>query len=112
VYGREYTVKYLSKAGMDEEALRVQIVEANIHQSLPAHPNIVTLHRTLETRAFLLLVLEYVSGEDLFYFLEQARYDYEPNIVNQSRTDVASVMTMSTTCTPPTPSLLAMLNER
>lgn len=54
--------------------------QANIHQSLPAHPNIVTLHRTLETRAFLLLVLEYVPGEDLFYFLEQARDHYEPNV--------------------------------
>jgi len=112
VYGREYAVKCLSKAGMDEEALRAQMVEANIHQSLPAHPNIVTLHRALETRAFLLFVLEYVPGEDLFYFLEQARDHYEPNTANQSRTDVASVMSMSTTCTPPTPSLLATLNER
>ncbi|KAM6490359.1 Protein kinase-like domain containing protein, partial [Amanita muscaria] len=36
-----------------------------IHQSLKSHPNIVTLHRTLETSSFLLLVLEYVPGEDL-----------------------------------------------
>ncbi|KAH8109043.1 kinase-like domain-containing protein [Phellopilus nigrolimitatus] len=40
--------------------------------------NIVTLHRTLETPSFLLLVLEFVPGEDLFYFLEQARDHYEP----------------------------------
>lgn len=42
------------------------------------HPNIVMLHRVLETPSFLLLVLELVPGEDLYYFLEQARDRYEP----------------------------------
>ncbi|KAH8119034.1 kinase-like domain-containing protein, partial [Phellopilus nigrolimitatus] len=122
-YGREYAVKVLSKAGMDEEALEAQLAEANIHQSLPAHPNIVTLHRTLETPSFLLLVLEFVPGEDLFYFLEQARDHYEPeppsanasrHLANRSTTDVSvlSVNTLNTTRTPPTPSLLSTLNEK
>ncbi|KAI5117226.1 hypothetical protein M0805_001584 [Coniferiporia weirii] len=124
-YGREYAVKVLSKVGMDEEALEAQLVEANIHQSLPAHPNIVTLHRTLETSSFLLLVLECVPGEDLFYFLEQARDHYEPeppmsgnvsrrHLPNKSTTDVSvlSVGTVNTTRTPPTPSLLSTLNEK
>lgn len=44
-----------------------------IHQSLQSHPNIVTLHRALETDSLLILVLEYVPGEDLYYFLEQQR---------------------------------------
>lgn len=49
------------------------ISQARLHQSLPTHPNIVTLYRTLQTPSFLLLVLESVPGEDLFYFLEQSR---------------------------------------
>jgi len=67
VYGREYAVNCLSKAGMNEKALWAQMGEANI---------LCHLHRTLETRAFLLV--EYVTGEDLFYFLEQGNR-YEPN---------------------------------
>ncbi|KAF8335986.1 kinase-like domain-containing protein, partial [Cantharellus anzutake] len=47
--------------------------QAQIHHSIGPHPNIVTLHQTLETPSYLLLVLEYVPGEDLFYFLEQSR---------------------------------------
>ncbi|KAJ3572385.1 hypothetical protein NP233_g3126 [Leucocoprinus birnbaumii] len=77
VYGREYAIKCLSKANLDEEALDAQLTEVTIHQSLHSHPNIVTLHRTLETSSFLLLLLEFVPGEDLFYFLEQARDHYE-----------------------------------
>ncbi|OCB88436.1 kinase-like protein [Sanghuangporus baumii] len=131
-YGKEYAVKVLSKVGMDDEALEAQLVEANIHQSLPIHPNIVTLHRALETPSFLLLVLEFVPGEDLYYFLEQARDHYEPepssscsgstssdsegeekrHKANTSVLSVNSVATMNTTRTPPTPSLLSTLNEK
>lgn len=49
-------------------------------------------------------MLEYVPGEDLFYFLEQARDHYDP-------TPVASEDgTSSPSRTPPTPSLLASLH--
>ncbi|KAI0645424.1 kinase-like protein [Trametes meyenii] len=110
-YGREYAVKVLSKANLDEEALASQLFEATIHQSLPAHPNIVTLHRTLETPSFLLLLLEFVPGEDLFYFLEQARDHYE---MDPSTTDLSTSPPVSdSSCasrTPPTPSLLSSLN--
>ncbi|KAF9038336.1 kinase-like protein [Hymenopellis radicata] len=104
VYGREYAIKCLSKANLDEEALAAQMSEVTIHQSLDPHPNIVTLHRTLETSSFLLLLLEYVPGEDLFYFLEQARDHYE--------TDSPTCTDPSPTCsrTPPTPSLLSNLH--
>jgi serine/threonine protein kinase len=101
-YGREYAIKCLSKANLDKEALEAQTFEATIHQSLPAHPNIVTLYRTLETSSVLLLLLEYVPGEDLFYFLEQARDHYE--------TDPSSSESSYTSRTPPTPSLLSSLN--
>ncbi|KAI0633358.1 kinase-like protein [Trametes polyzona] len=110
-YGREYAIKVLSKANLDEEALEAQLFEATIHQSLPAHPNIVTLHRTLETPSFLLLLLEFVPGEDLFYFLEQARDHYE---IDPSTTDLSTSPPVSdSSCasrTPPTPSLLSSLN--
>jgi Protein kinase domain len=40
------------------------------------HSNIVTSHRTLATSTFLLLLLEFVPGQDLFYFLGQVRDHY------------------------------------
>ncbi|KIM31910.1 hypothetical protein M408DRAFT_63937 [Serendipita vermifera MAFF 305830] len=73
--GRKFAVKCLAKHAQDQDA---QLLEATIHQSLPIHDNVVTLWHTLETASYLLLVLDYVPGEDLFYFLEQSR-DYEPD---------------------------------
>jgi serine/threonine protein kinase len=99
-YGQEYAIKLLSKADLDEEELAAQLTEATIHQSIPAHSNIVTLHRTLETSAFLLLLLEFVPGQDLFYFLEQARDHYD--------VDPASDPALNRT--PPTPGLLSSLH--
>ncbi|KAF5388844.1 hypothetical protein D9757_005661 [Collybiopsis confluens] len=104
VYGREYALKCLSKVNLDEDALAAQMSEVTIHQSLHSHPNIVTLHRTLQTPSFLLLLLEYVPGEDLFYFLEQARDHYEAESVGSAESSVC------TSCTPPTPSLLSTMN--
>jgi serine/threonine protein kinase len=105
-YGREYAIKCLSKANLDVEALTAQMDEVTIHQSLHSHPNIVTLHRTLETSSFLLLLLEYVPGEDLFYFLEQARDHYE-----SSHTPDSPDSSGSASRTPPTPSLLSTMNS-
>ena len=58
------------------------------------------MHRTLETSTFLLLLLEYVPGQDLFYFLEQARDHY----------DVDLAADPALTHTPPTPGLLSSLH--
>uniref|UniRef100_A0A0W0FEE6 Protein kinase domain-containing protein n=1 Tax=Moniliophthora roreri TaxID=221103 RepID=A0A0W0FEE6_MONRR len=104
-YGREYAIKCLSKANLDEDALAAQMTEVTIHQSLRSHPNIVTLHRTLETSSFLFLLLEFVPGEDLFYFLEQARDHYENE--NDSTNSADSSCSSRT---PPTPSLLSTMN--
>ena len=101
-YGREFAIKCLSKANLNRDALEAQLFEATVHQSLPAHPNIVTLYRTLETDSFLLLLLECVPGEDLFYFLEQAR-DHSDEQIELSPESCPSV-------TPPTPSLLSSLH--
>ncbi|KIJ49587.1 hypothetical protein M422DRAFT_27953 [Sphaerobolus stellatus SS14] len=102
VYGREFAIKCLSKANLNRDALEAQLFEATVHQSLPAHPNIVTLYRTLETDSFLLLLLELVPGEDLFYFLEQAR-DHSDEQIELFPEACPSV-------TPPTPSLLSSLH--
>ena len=73
------------------------ILQATIHQTLPTHPNIATLYRTFQTQSYLLLLLEYVPGEDLFYFLEQAR-DHEEWLASNP------------SLVPPTPSLLTALH--
>ncbi|KAF8262881.1 kinase-like domain-containing protein [Lactarius quietus] len=99
-YGREYAIKLLSKADLNEEELASQLTEATIHQSIPAHPSIVTLYRTLETSSFLLLLLEFVPGPDLFFFLEEARDHYD--------VDPASDPPLNRT--PPTPGLLSSLH--
>ena len=75
-------------------------MQVTIHQSLRSHSNIATLYRTLETSSFLLLLLEFVPGKDLFYFLEQGRDHYDTN----------SSPPESPSRTPPTPSLLSTLH--
>ncbi|GJJ06372.1 hypothetical protein Clacol_000563 [Clathrus columnatus] len=102
-YGREFAIKCLSKANLEPESLEAQLFEATIHQSIPIHPNIVTLYRTLETDSFLLLLLECVPGEDLFYFLEQARDHFADEQIDVFSEHCPSV-------TPPTPSLLSSLH--
>ncbi|KAJ7211414.1 hypothetical protein GGX14DRAFT_450181, partial [Mycena pura] len=76
--GREYAIKCIAKANLDDEALKAQLDEITIHQSLHSHPNIVTLYRTLETSSFLLLLLERVPGQNLFHFIGEAREFFEP----------------------------------
>jgi serine/threonine protein kinase len=73
-------------------------LQVTIHQALPTHPNIVTLHGTFETPAYLLLLLEFVPGEDLFYFLEQDRDHYDPEPAEGA---------LELMRTPPTPGLLS-----
>jgi serine/threonine protein kinase len=92
-YGRNFAIKCLN---IDQ----AQQSEVTIHHSLKPHPNIVTLHRTLRNDNSLLLLLEYVPGEDLFYFLEQAR----------DHCDIDSPPSPSSSNTPPTPSLLSALH--
>ena len=76
------------------------------YQALPLHPNIVTLHKTLKTSSYLLFVLEYVPGEDLFYFLMQPR-DCFPLIPNSDPPESALQSThFKQRQTPPTSLLL------
>ncbi len=110
--------------------LEVQRLEATIHQSIPAHPNIVTLYRTYETPDWLFLVLEYCPGQDLYYWLEQAQdtgkstreldgddtdkdLDKDPLASLRTKDDAHAdydnygVLGSSLDATPPSPSLLA-----
>ena len=66
--------------------------QATIHSLVPQHPNVVTLHRTLQTDSFLLLVLEFVPGEDLFYFLKQARdqFGLSPDVAVAASPSIAA----------------------
>ncbi|TCD64879.1 hypothetical protein EIP91_003545 [Steccherinum ochraceum] len=117
VYGREYAIKVLSKANLDQGELEAQLFEATIHQTLRSHPNIVTLHRTLESPSFLFLLLEFVPGEDLFYFLEQSRDHFSPAAPASPSTspsspsiEEASSASSGSGHTPPTPSLLSSIH--
>jgi serine/threonine protein kinase len=52
---------------------RLSPFKATIHQSIPSHPNIVTLYQTFQTSEWLFLVMELCPGEDLFYWLEHSK---------------------------------------
>ncbi|SPO20000.1 uncharacterized protein UTRI_00391_B [Ustilago trichophora] len=130
--GKEFALKCLCKRDLPEDMLEVQRLEATIHQSIPSHPNIVTLYRTYETPDWLFLVLEYCPGQDLYYWLEQAqdagrpagadedefgRTFVENDFPESKRTGSAGasasdidnyrVLGSSLDATPPSPSLLA-----
>lgn len=131
VYGRDFALKCLCKRNLSEELLVLQRGEAELHRSLPLHHNIVALHRALETPNWLFLVIEYCPGQDLFYWLEQARdsQDLEslasrtnscaPHLPGCTQLEALPIdtilsgqigQTVSTTAvlnTPPSPSLLA-----
>lgn len=133
--GKEFALKCLCKRDLPEDMLEVQRLEATIHQSIPAHPNIVTLYRTYETPDWLFLVLEYCPGQDLYYWLEQAHDAGQPTatvdevygktITEDDRAgsplrrvgsdndgDNYGVLGSSLDATPPSPSLLASTSGR
>ncbi|QRW24143.1 Negative regulator of sexual conjugation and meiosis [Rhizoctonia solani] len=114
IYGRSFAIKCLSRASLTSpESLAVQMLEATIHGSLPVHSNVVTLHAALESNSCLFLVLEYVRGPDLFYFLEQSRDTFPPSPLSEEHehefTPRAPSHVPEQNRTPPTPSLLSAL---
>ncbi|KAA1064343.1 hypothetical protein PGTUg99_017210 [Puccinia graminis f. sp. tritici] len=94
VYGRDFALKCLCKRNLSDELLVLQRGEAELHRSLPLHNNIVALHRALETPNWLFLVIEYCPGQDLFYWLEQAR----------DSQDLESLSSRTNSCAPHLPS--------
>ncbi len=116
--GKEFALKCLCKRDLPEDMLEVQRLEATIHQSIPSHPNIVTLYRTYETPDWLFLVLEYCPGQDLYYWLEQAQDTGQPSPTegetdrDQATDDNYQRLGTSLDATPPSPSLLASTSGR
>ena len=111
--GRSFALKCLCKRDLSPQMLELQRLEATIHQSIPPHQNIVTLYRTYETPEWLFLVLEYCSGQDLYYWLEQAQDEMEtPSMPPTPSTEAPSDDGFGSDSggaesTPPEPSLLA-----
>ncbi|GAA6010395.1 hypothetical protein JCM11491_006303 [Sporobolomyces phaffii] len=72
-YGRYYALKCLCKKDLTDELIEVQRGEAVLHRALPKHENIVQLYGAYETDDWLFLVLEYVPGNDLFFWLLESQ---------------------------------------
>lgn len=123
-----YALKCLSKRHLTPEQAFTQRNELTIHQSIPAHPNIITLHSAYETTDWLFLVLEYCPGKDLYFWLEEAQ-DTLDLLTSNSTSDPLSLsrsspefsaqesisMEMNTSSTPwllTTTSPGALLSER
>ncbi|KAI8325064.1 kinase-like protein, partial [Martensiomyces pterosporus] len=69
--GAKYALKCLSKLGLTARQLSLQRSELEIHSSVCPHPHIVTLYSHFETRDWLFLVMERVSGPDLYDYITQ-----------------------------------------
>ncbi|KAJ2885494.1 hypothetical protein H4R27_001345 [Coemansia aciculifera] len=69
--GAKYALKCLSKLGLTARQLALQRTELEIHGSVCPHPHIVTLFAHFETRDWLFLVMERVSGPDLYDYITQ-----------------------------------------
>ncbi|UZJ51481.1 hypothetical protein CBS101457_000801 [Exobasidium rhododendri] len=113
-----FALKCLCKRDLSDEMLKVQRLEATIHQSIPQHPYIVTLYRVYETAEWLFLILEYCPGQDLYYWLEQA-HDVthlgaetpSGEVLGSSDSYYDGDLT-TTEATPPSPSILASTESR
>ncbi|KAH9852561.1 kinase-like protein [Lenzites betulinus] len=69
----QYAVKCLVRAEKGSRRFNLQRQEIAFHQRLSSHPNIVTLHRVIEDKYYVFLVLDYCRGGDLFNYLSNRR---------------------------------------
>ncbi|KAJ2692940.1 hypothetical protein H4R19_006072, partial [Coemansia spiralis] len=69
--GAKYALKCLSKLDLTPRQLALQRTELEIHASVCVHPHIVTLYSHFETGDWLFLVMERVSGPDLYDYITQ-----------------------------------------
>ncbi|KAL1915404.1 uncharacterized protein VTP21DRAFT_6862 [Calcarisporiella thermophila] len=77
ISGRLFALKCLSKAALTTEQLHIQMNEVHIHRSLPKNLRIVTFHDYFETDDWLFLLLEYVNGRDLYWFITQSHDQFD-----------------------------------
>lgn len=108
---RKYALKCLSKQNLSPEMLDLQRTEAFIHQSIPKHPNIISLYCTYETSDWLFLVMEYCPGQDLYFWLEEADLANAPSKHSPSKHGSSSAIMQDSGSmpdeVPSTPWLLA-----
>ncbi|KAI9063564.1 kinase-like protein [Trametes sanguinea] len=71
----QYAIKCVVRAAKGTRRYVLQRQEIQFHRQLSHHPNIVTLHKVIEEKYYVFLVLDYIPGGDLFNFL-QTRRDY------------------------------------
>ncbi|KAI0360605.1 kinase-like protein [Trametes cingulata] len=71
----QYAVKCVVRAEKGSRRHTLQRQEIHFHRALSAHPNVVTLHRVIEDKYYVFLVMDYCAGGDLFTFLSNRR-DY------------------------------------
>lgn len=64
-----YAVKCMVKAEAGSRQAMFQQREIALHKRVSGHKNVVTLHRVVEERGHIFLVLDYCGGGDLFKFL-------------------------------------------
>ncbi|EKM56920.1 uncharacterized protein PHACADRAFT_208088 [Phanerochaete carnosa HHB-10118-sp] len=64
-----YAVKCMVKGAPGSRQAIFQRREIELHRRVSAHPGVVTLHRVVEERGHVFLVLDYCAGGDLFKFL-------------------------------------------
>ncbi|OJT01741.1 Negative regulator of sexual conjugation and meiosis [Trametes pubescens] len=69
----QYAVKCVVRAERNSRRYTLQRQEIHFHQILSSHPNVVTLHRVIEDKFYVFLVLDYCPGGDLFTFLSSSR---------------------------------------
>jgi MAP/microtubule affinity-regulating kinase len=66
--GQEVAIKIIDKTSLDEKKLSKLYREVRIMKLLH-HPNIVKLYEVIETKHTIFLVMEYVSGGELYDYL-------------------------------------------
>ncbi|KAI0372025.1 kinase-like protein [Pilatotrama ljubarskyi] len=71
----QVAVKCVVRAEKGTRRHTLQRQEIHFHRALSAHPNVVTLHRVIEDKYYIFLVMDYCPGGDLFTFLSNRR-DY------------------------------------
>ncbi|PIL27580.1 transporter [Ganoderma sinense ZZ0214-1] len=69
----EYAVKCVIRAERGTRRYGLQRQEIQFHRLLSGHPNVVTLHKVIEDRYYLFLVMDYCRGGDFFTYLSSRR---------------------------------------
>lgn len=70
-----YAVKCLTKNGLDDRQKAFQRREITLHTLSSSHPNVVSLHRVVETASTIYVILAFCPDGDLFSMItEKSRY--------------------------------------